>query len=109
MAVTAGTTIGESEYTTLRSKMLTVMGTPSGTGTAAAGYLQTTTAPAVNPGDKILASQWNALKADITRAFTHQTNAAPSAPALVTVDTDTGITADIHKSGEISLNIEASL
>ena len=40
MAVTAGTTIGESEYTTLRSKMLTVMGTPSGTGTSAAGYLQ---------------------------------------------------------------------
>ena len=46
MAVTVGTTIGESEYTTLRSKMLTVMGTPSGTGTAAAGYLQATTAPA---------------------------------------------------------------
>jgi hypothetical protein len=104
MAVTAGTTIGESEYTTLRSKMLTVMGTPSGTGTAAAGYLQTTTAPAVNPGDKILASQWNALKADITRAFTHQTNAAPSAPALVTVDTDTGITAAIHNDYETVAN-----
>lgn len=100
MAVSVGNTIGEAEYTTLRSRMLTVMGTPSGTGTAAAGYLQATTAPAVNPGDKILASQWNALKDDITKAFTHQTGAAPSSPALATVDADTGITADIHNDFE---------
>jgi len=104
MAVTVGTTIGESEYTTLRSKMLTVMSTPSGTGTAAAGYLQSTTAPAVSPGDKITAAQWNALKDDITKAFTHQTGAAPAAPALVTVDTDTGITAAIHNDYETVAN-----
>lgn len=108
MAVTVGTTIGESEYTTLRSKMLTVMGTPSGTGTAAAGYLQATTAPAVNPGDKILSSQWNALKDDITKAFTHQTGAAPAAPALVTTDTDTGITAAIHNDYETVANFIAN-
>ncbi len=104
MAVTAGTTIGESEYTTLRSKMLTVMSTPSGTGTAAAGYLQATTAPSVSPGDKILSSQWNSLKDDMTKAFTHQTGAAPAAPALVTVDADTGITADIHNDFETIAN-----
>ena len=104
MAVTVGTTIGESEYTTLRSKMLTVMSTPSGTGTSAAGYLQTTTAPAVNPGDKITSAQWNALKDDITKAFTHQTGAAPAAPALATTDADTGITAAIHNDYETVAN-----
>jgi hypothetical protein len=104
MAVTVGQTIGETEYTTLRSTMQTVMGTPSGTGTGAAGYLQTTTAPSVSPGDTITAAQWNALKEDISKAYTHQVGSAPSGPALVTVDTDTGITAQIHNDYETVAN-----
>lgn len=104
MAVSVGNTIGEAEYTTLRSNMLTVMGTPSGTGANAAGYNESVASGAVNPGDKITAAQWNNLKDDITRAFTHQTGAAPASPALVTVDTDTGITAAIHNDFETVVN-----
>lgn len=102
MAVTVGQQIGETQYTTLRSGMLTVMGTPTGTGTGAAGYLQTTTAPSVTPGDKITAAQWNALSADVTKAYTHQVGSAPS-PALATVNTDSGITAAIHNSIETTV------
>lgn len=101
MAVTVGQLIGEAEYTAIRSNMLTVMGTPTGTGTGAAGYLQTTTAPSVAPGDKITAAQWNALRADIITAYTHQTG---SAPTLTTVDTDTGITKVIHDALETTMS-----
>ena len=105
MAVTVGQTIGEAEYTTLRSGVVIVMGTPSGsTATDAAGYNQTLTSGGVNPGDKILATQWNELRSDIVKAFTHQTGNAPSSPALPTVDTDTGITAQIHNDFETVVN-----
>ena len=50
MAVTVGQNIGEAEYTTLRSGINLVMGTPTGTGAGAAGYNQAITAPAVSPG-----------------------------------------------------------
>ena len=76
MAVTVGQLIGEAEYTTLRSGINLVMGTPTGTGTGAAGYNQAITAPAVSPGDKVTAAAWNALKADADKAYTHQVGAA---------------------------------
>ena len=104
MAVTVGQIIGEAEYTALRNKMVTVMGTPAGTGTSATGYNQSTTAPSVSVGTTILASQWNALKDDLTKAYTHQTGAAPSSPALVTVTTSTQVTADIHNDYETIAN-----
>jgi hypothetical protein len=100
MAVTVGQIIGEAEYTALRNKMVTVMGTPAGTGTSATGYNQSTTAPSVSVGTTILASQWNALKDDLTKAYTHQTGAAPSSPALVTVTTSNQVTAAIHNDYE---------
>ena len=105
MAVTVGQTIGEAEYTALRTNMLTVMGTPSGTGTTAAGYNQTTTAPAVSVGTTILATQWNALKDDLVRAYNHQVGRDPGATgdpnnALITVTTSNQVTADIHNDYE---------
>ena len=103
MAVTVGQKIGEAEYTTLRSGINLVMGTPTGTGTGAAGYNQAITAPAVNPGDKVTAAAWNALKADADKAYTHQVGAAPD-PALATVNTDTGITKTIHDALETVVN-----
>ena len=103
MAVTVGQLIGEAEYTTLRSGINLVMGTPTGTGTGAAGYNQAITAPAVSPGDKVTAAAWNALKADADKAYTHQVGAAPN-PVLATVNTDSGITKAIHDALETVVN-----
>ena len=103
MAVTVGQKIGEAEYTTLRSGINLVMGTPTGTGTGAAGYNQAITAPAVNPGDKVTAAAWNALKADADKAYTHQAGSVPS-PALANVNTDSGITKAIHDALETVVN-----
>jgi hypothetical protein len=103
MTVNVGQLITEAEYTTLRSGINLVMGTPTGTGTGAAGYNQTITAPSVSPGDKITAAAWNALKADVDKAYTHQVGSAPS-PALATVNTDSGITKAIHDALETVVN-----
>ena len=108
MAVNVGQQIGEAQYTTLRSGINLVMGTPTGTGTGAAGYLQSTSAPSVSPGDKVTATAWNALKTDAVKAYTHQVGSAPS-PALATVNTDSGITKAIHDALETTINfIKAS-
>jgi hypothetical protein len=104
MAVTVGQTIGEAEYTTLRSGINLVMGTPTGLGLSAAGYNQTLSAPPVSPGDKVLAADWNSLKSDIDKAYTHQIGSGPS-PALATVNTDTGITKVIHDELETIVNL----
>jgi len=100
MAVSVGTTINETHYTTLRSGINTVMGTPTGSGNGSAGYNVGITAPAVSVGTKVLASDWNDLRGDIRKASAHQTN---SAVALTTVDTDTDITAAIHNEYESAL------
>jgi hypothetical protein len=100
MAVSVGSSINETHYTTLRSGINTVMGTPSGSGNSSAGYNQSISAPSVSVGTTITASQWNSLRGDIRKASAHQTN---SAVALTTVDTDTGITATIHNEFETAL------
>lgn len=100
MAVSIGTTINETHYTTLRSGINTVMGTPAGSGNSSTGYNESIDAPSVSVGTKVLASQWNSLRGDIRKASAHQTN---SAVALTTVDTDTGITAAIHNEFETAL------
>ena len=100
MAVTIGTSINETHYTTLRSGINTVMGTPTGSGDTSAGYNQSISAPAVGVGTSITALQWNNLRGDIRKASAHQTN---SAVALTTVDTDTGITSTIHNEFETAL------
>ena len=100
MAVSVGTSINETHYTTLRSGINTVMGTPTGSGDSSAGYNESIDAPSVSVGSTITASQWNSLRGDIRKASAHQTN---SAVALTTVDTDTGITAAIHNEFETAL------
>lgn len=100
MAVSIGTTINETHYTTLRSGINTVMGTPAGSGNSSTGYNESIDAPSVSVGTKVLASQWNSLRGDIRKASAHQTG---TAVALTTVDTDTGITADIHNEFETAL------
>lgn len=100
MAVSVGSSINETHYTTLRSGINTVMGTPTGSGNNSAGYNVAISAPSVSVGSTITASQWNSLRGDIRKASAHQTN---SAVALTTVDTDTGITAAIHNAYETAL------
>jgi len=100
MAVSVGSSINETHYTTLRSGINTVMGTPSGSGNGSAGYNVGITAPSVSVGSTITASQWNSLRGDIRKASGHQIN---SAVALTTVDTDTGITAATHNEFETAL------
>ena len=103
MAVTVGQSIGEAEYTTLRSGINLVMGTPTGTGTGAAGYNQATTSPAIVPGNKVLFADWNALKTDVDKAYTHITGSAPS-PAIVTLNNANSITKVIHDALETVVN-----
>ena len=103
MAVTVGQTIGEAEYTTLRTGINLVMGSPTGTGTSAAGYNLATAAPAKSPGDKVQAADWNALKADADKAYTHQVGSALN-PALATVNTDSSVTKVIHDALETAIN-----
>lgn len=105
MAVSVGTSINETHYTTLRSGINTVMGTPTGSGNSSAGYNVAISAPSVSVGSTITASQWNNLRGDIRKASAHQTNSAVS---LTTVDTDTGITADIHNEFETALSTVTS-
>ena len=102
MAVNIGQTIGEAEYTTLRGGIVLVMGTPTGTGTGAAGYNQAITSSAVSPGDKITSAAWSALKTDIFKAYTHQigTVLADDAPTPV----GGGITKATHDALETSVN-----
>ena len=105
MAVSVGSSINETHYTTLRSGINTVMGTPTGSGNGASGYNVGISAPSVSVGSTITASQWNNLRGDIRKASAHQTN---SAVALTTVDTDTGITAAIHNEFETALSTVTS-
>jgi len=100
MAVALGDTINETHYTTLRSGINTVMGTPTGSGDSSAGYNVGISAPSVSVGTKVNAADWNDLRGDIRKASAHQTN---SAVALTTVDTDTDITATIHNEFETAL------
>ena len=100
MAVSVGSSINETHYTTLRSGINTVMGTPTGSGNNSAGYNVAISAPSVSVGSTITASQWNSLRGDIRKASAHQTN---NPVALTTVDTDTGITAAIHNEYETAL------
>ena len=105
MAVSVGSSINETHYTTLRSGINTVMGTPTGSGNGSSGYNVGISAPSVSVGSTITASQWNNLRGDIRKASAHQTN---SAVAITTVDTDTGITAAIHNEFETALSTVTS-
>ena len=103
MPVNVGQTIGEAEYTALRSGINTIMGTPAGSGDTSTGYNQTISAPSVSVGDTITSTQWNALRTDIRKASAHQAGGS-NAVALTLTDADTGITKVIHDEYESALS-----
>lgn len=102
MAVDNTNLIGEAEFTQLRSGVVKVLGTPTGsTESNAFGYNQSVGVPSVSPNQKITAAQWNALITDVNKCFTHQ---AGSGAGLPTLDADDKITATIYNDIETKVD-----
>jgi len=98
MAKSAGDKITELDYNTLQSNIAVIMGTPAGTtDTTATGYNQTLSSSQVSVGNKVTAAQWDNLRTDITKAYTHQFGTAPT---ITNVSDATKVTATIHNQYE---------
>jgi len=108
MAVSVGDIITESDYNTLRSRINTIMGAPSGdTDSTAKGYGQTLSSSVVSAGNTVTEAQWDNLRTDISKAYAHQTG---SNPTLTNVDTNTIIDADHFNNMETTLGtVETNL
>ena len=91
MAKSAGDTITELDYNTLQSNIAVIMGTPAGTtDTTATGYNQSLSSSQVSVGNSVTEAQWDNLRTDITKAYTHQFGTAPT---ITDVSTSTIIAA----------------
>ena len=98
MAKSAGDKITELDYNTLQSNIAVIMGTPAGTtDTTATGYNQSLSSSQVSVGNKVTAAQWDNLRSDITKAYTHQFG---SAPTITDVGTSTTIDAATYNQYE---------
>ena len=69
-----GDIISESDYTTIRNKIIRIMGTGDGS----RGYGQSIKSSVVTSGNTITKAQWDALRWDIYNALFHQTGTTPS-------------------------------
>ena len=106
MAKSAGDKITELDYNTLQSNIAVIMGTPAGsTDTTATGYNQTLTSSQVSVGNKVTEAQWDNLRTDITKTYTHQFGTAPT---ITNVSTSTKITAAIHNQYETLITTVSS-
>lgn len=98
MPKAATDTITEIDYNGLQDDINTIMGTPAGnTESTATGYNQSLSSAQVAVNTSITASQWDNLRTDITKAYTHQFG---SAPTITNVSTSTKITAAIFNQYE---------
>ena len=98
MAKSAGDKITELDYNTLQNNIEVIMGTPAGsTETTATGYNQTLLSSQISVGNDVTAAQWDNLRTDITKAYTHQFG---SAPTITNVTTSNKITATIYNQYE---------
>lgn len=98
MAKTAGNTITELDYNTLQDNIAVIMGTPAGTtDTTATGYNQALSSSQVSVGTKVTEAQWDNLRSDITKAYTHQFGVAPT---IDDVGTSTIVTAATYNQYE---------
>jgi hypothetical protein len=75
-----GSTITAADFNALQNIIAPILGT------ATTGYGQILQSSQVTIGNKVKQADWNALQADITKAFYHQLGTAPS-PALTTATT----------------------
>lgn len=75
MAFGTNQLIEAADYNQIRNTIIAIMGTGSGN----RGYGQTIMSSAVSPSaSRVLKSDWDLLRYDITNARTHQTNTAPT-------------------------------
>jgi hypothetical protein len=70
-----GDQITAVDYNTIRSKIVSILGT----GTGQRGYGQPLFSSPVNPGTEITAAQWDALRIDISNTKLHQDGTLPPA------------------------------
>lgn len=85
MAKSAGDKITELDYNTLQSNITVIMGTPAGsTDTTATGYNQALSSSQVSVGNTVTEAQWDNLRSDITKAYTHQFGTAPTITNVTT-------------------------
>jgi len=79
MAKAVGDIINELDYNGLQSDINLIMGTPTGsTDTNARGYNQALSSSQVSVGSIVTETQWDNLRSDITKAYTHQFGTAPT-------------------------------
>jgi hypothetical protein len=77
-----GDLISESDYNTIRNKIINVMSTGSGN----SGYGQTTFSSSVSSGNTVTKAQWDALRYDLYNAIFHQTGSVPSITTVAVGD-----------------------
>jgi len=88
MAKSAGDKITELDYNTLQSSVASILGSPAGsTDTTATGYNQAVSSAQVSVGNSITEAQWDNLRSDITKCYTHQFGTAPTITNVTTSTT----------------------
>jgi hypothetical protein len=99
MAKSAGDKITELDYNTLQSNIAVIMGTPAGTtDTTATGYNQALSSAQVSVGNTVTTAQWDNLRSDITKAYTHQFGTAPTITDVTTSTTVDAATYNQYES-----------
>ena len=78
MAAGTGLIIEAVDYTTIRNKIIAIMGTSADLGTGQNGYGQTLLSSAVIPGNQVTKAQWDNLRYDILNARIHQDGVVPT-------------------------------
>lgn len=106
MAKSAGDIITELDYNTLQSDIEVIMGSPAGTtDTTATGYNQSLSSSQVSVGNTVTEAQWDNLRTDITKAYTHQVG---SAPTITNVSTSTTVGAAEYNQYEALITTVSS-
>ena len=78
MAAGTGLIIEAVDYTTIRNKIIAIMGTSADLGTGQNGYGQNLLSSAVVPGNQVTKAQWDNLRYDILNARIHQDGVVPT-------------------------------
>jgi hypothetical protein len=106
MAKAVGDKVTELDYNTLQSGINVIMGTPAGTTeTNATGYNQSLASAQVSVGNSVTAAQWDNLRSDITKTYTHQFG---SGPTITNVGDDDTVTATVHNQYETLVSTVSS-
>lgn len=106
MPKSAGDKITELDYNTLQNDIAVIMGTPAGTtDTTATGYNQALSSAQVSVGNSITEAQWDNLRSDITKAYTHQFGTGPT---ITNVTTSTKISSTIYNQYETLITTVSS-